>query len=89
MRHAGTGGAGEEWERDANKEGARINRDMWWGGWGRKEREGREDRSGLVTEVREDVEGDKSEGVQDAVRKQYVQCITQDDRETTEQPTEV
>lgn len=64
---------------------------MWLGGQRQKEREGRsrKDSSGVITEEREDVEGDRSERVEDAARKQHVQYITQDDKETTEQPTEV
>lgn len=47
---------------------------MWRGGRGQREREGksREDSSGVITEEREDVEGDRSQRVQDAARKQSV-----------------
>lgn len=50
------------------------NRNMWRGGRRQREREGksREDSSGAITEEREDVEGDRSQRVQDAARKQSV-----------------
>lgn len=76
---------------DGCESGARLHRYMWEGGRRRKGSEGEsgEDSSGVITEEMEDVEGDRLERLQDAARKPYVQCITRDDRETTEQSTEV